>query len=95
MRTNPSAMAGYNMVKKLTTTDSHDIDWNNIDWNKVGVSAAEQALNNAADGFVWGSVIGAINGGVEGYQKYEKFNKRFNYLDDAHSSKRALEKIIK
>ena len=27
--------------------------------------------------------------------KYEKFNKRFNYLDDANSSKRALEKIIK
>ncbi len=26
--------------------------------------------------------------------KYEKFNKRFNYLDDAHSSKRALEEII-
>lgn len=73
-----STMAGYNMVKKLTTTDSHDIDWNNIDWNKVGVSAAEQALNNAADGFVWGSVIGAINGGVEGYQKYEKFNTPYS-----------------
>ena len=28
-------------------------------------------------------------------EKYEKFNKRFNYLDDAHSSKRVLDKIIK
>ena len=27
--------------------------------------------------------------------KYDKFNKRFNYLDDKDSSKRVLERIIK
>lgn len=73
-----SAMFGYNMVKKLTTTNSYEIDWNNIDWNKVGVSAAEQSLNNAADGYVWGSIIGAVKGGVEGYKKYEKYNTPYS-----------------
>ena len=84
-----SAMSGYNMVKKLTTTDTHEIDWNNVDWNKVGVSAAEQALNNAADGYVWGSVIGAISGGIEGYQKYEKFNTPYT------SKKLRIDKVPK
>ncbi len=28
-------------------------------------------------------------------EKYEKFNKRFNYLDDAHASKRVLDIVIK
>ena len=84
-----SAMSGYNMVKKLTTTDTHEIDWNNVDWNKVGVSAAEQALNNAADGYVWGSVIGAINGGVEGYQRYEKYNTPYT------SKKLRIDKVPK
>lgn len=84
-----SAMAGYKMVKKLTTTDSHEIDWNNVDWNKVGVSAAEQAINNATDGYVWGSVIGAINGGVEGYQRYEKFNTPYT------SKKQRIDRVPK
>lgn len=64
--------AGYNMVKTLTTTDAKEIDWNNVDWNKVGVSAAEQAINNGADGYMWGSIIGAVEGGLDGYQFYEK-----------------------
>lgn len=32
---------------------------------------------------------------IEYRKKYEKFNKKFNYLDDANASKRVLEEIIK
>lgn len=67
-----TAYAGYNMVKTLTTTDAKEIDWNNVDWSKVGVGAAEQAINSGADGYMWGSIIGAVEGGLDGYQFYEK-----------------------
>lgn len=65
-----AAFEGYKMVKKITTTNYATIDWNNVDWKKVGYSAAEQSINNAADGFVWGSIIGAVSGGLEGYKKF-------------------------
>lgn len=77
-----AAYAGYNMVKTLKTTDAHNIDWKNIDWNRVGVSAAEQAINGAADGYVWGSVIGAISGGLEGYKQYETHGTPYSSYDD-------------
>ena len=51
-----------------------DIDWDNIDWEKVGVSAAQQAINNGADGYMWGSVIGTLEGGFDGYEHYHKFH---------------------
>lgn len=80
-----TALTGYNMVKTLTTTDVHDINWNNVDWNKVGVSAAEKAINYGADGYMWGSIIGAVLGGLSGYEYYEKhgtpysnYNARIN-----------------
>lgn len=69
-----TAYAGYNAVKTYTSTDAADIDWNNIDWEKVGVSSAEKAVENAADGFMWGAIIGAVYGGVEGYDFYHKYN---------------------
>ncbi len=62
---------GVNMVKTLKTTDAAEIDWNNVNWNEVGVSAAEQAINYGADGYMWGSIIGAVEGGLQGYQYYE------------------------
>lgn len=35
-----------------------------------------------------------INGKFEYNSKYEIFNKKFNYLDDGHASKRVIEKIL-
>ena len=66
--------ASSNLVRKLTTTDASEIDWSNIDWEKVGMSAAEQAINYGADGYMWGSIFGAIDGGAQGYEYYHKFN---------------------
>lgn len=63
---------GIDMVKTLTTTDNANIDWKNVDWDKVGVSAAQQSINGAANGYMWGSIIGAVKGGAEGLDYYEK-----------------------
>ena len=72
--TKETADAGYNAVKTFTSTDATDIDWNNIDWEKVGVSSAEKAIENAADGYMWGAIIGTVYGGAEGYDFYQKYN---------------------
>jgi len=72
--TGGTAYAGYQAVKTFTATDASEIDWNNIDWEKVGVSAAEKSIENAADGYMWGSIIGAVYGGADGYDFYQKFN---------------------
>lgn len=66
--------AGYNAIKKLTSTNGTDIDWNDIDWEKVGVSSAEQAINYGKDGYMWGAIVGSVYGGVEGYKYYHKYN---------------------
>lgn len=66
--------SGYNAVKTFTSTEADDIDWNNIDWDQVGVSAAQRAIQNGADGYMWGSIIGTVYGGVEGYEFYHKFH---------------------
>lgn len=66
--------AGYQAIKTFESTDATDIDWNNIDWNNVGVASAEKAIENAADGYMWGSIIGAVHGGAEGYDFYQKYN---------------------
>lgn len=65
---------GYQAVKTFTSTDATDIDWNNIDWERVGISSAEKAIKNAADGYVWGAIVGAVYGGMEGYERYQKYN---------------------
>lgn len=70
--------AGYDAVKTFTSTDAVDIDWNNVDWNKVGVSAAEKAIENTADGYMWGAIIGSVYGGLEGYEYYHKFNAPYS-----------------
>ena len=41
-----TTVSTVNAVKTFKATDATDIDWNNIDWERVGVSAAEQAINN-------------------------------------------------
>lgn len=72
--------AGYNAIKTFQSTDAVDIDWNNIDWKKVGVSSAEKAIENAADGYMWGSIVGAVHGGAEGYDYYHKYHTPYtNY----------------
>ena len=65
--------AGYNAVKTFQATDAADIDWENIDWQKVGASSAQKAVENAADGYMWGSIIGVIHSGAEGYDFYHKY----------------------
>lgn len=72
--------AGYQAVKTFQSTDAADIDWNNINWNDVGVASAEKAIQNAADGYMWGSIIGTVYGGAEGYEFYHKYNTPYtNY----------------
>lgn len=67
-----TAYAGHKAVKAFTATDSTDIDWDNIDWQKVGASSATKAISNGADGYMWGSIIGLVHGGAEGYDFYHK-----------------------
>lgn len=76
-----TAVAAANAVKTFKATEAKDIDWNNIDWDKMGVSAAEQAINNAADGYMWGSITGAIYGGVDGYSNYLKHSAPYTTLE--------------
>ncbi len=73
--------AGYNAVKTFTSTDVEDIDWDNIDWDHVGASAAQKAIQNGADGYMWGSIIGAVQGGAEGYEFYQKYNTPYSNYD--------------
>ncbi len=74
--------AGYNAVKAYTATDISEIDWNNVDWAKVGVSAAEKAIENASDGYMWGAVVGTVYGGVDGYVKYHKHGTPYSTYKD-------------
>lgn len=73
-----TAYAGYNAVKTFTSTDAEDIDWDNIDWDQVGVASAQKAIQNGADGYMWGSIIGAVHGGAEGYDFYQKYNTPYS-----------------
>ena len=70
--------AGYNAVKTFQATDAANIDWENIDWQKVGASSAQKAIENAADGYMWGSIIGVVYGGAEGYELYHKHNTPYS-----------------
>lgn len=74
--------AGYNAVKTYTATDVSEIDWDDVDWAKVGVSAAEKAIENASDGYMWGAVIGTVYGGTEGYEYYHKYNTPYTPYND-------------
>jgi hypothetical protein len=69
-----TVQAGSNAVKAFTSTDGVDVDWDNIDWEKVGTASAEKAIQNGADGYMWGSIVGAVYGGAEGYEFYHKYN---------------------
>ena len=66
--------AGENLIRTFSTADVSDIDWSNIDWEKVGLSSVEQAINYGADGYMWGTIFGAVNGGADGYEFYHKYN---------------------
>ena len=73
--------SGYDAVKTFTSTDATDIDWENVDWEKVGVSSAEKAVENAADGYMWGAIIGTVHGGAEGYDFYQKYNTPYTHYN--------------
>lgn len=63
---------GYQAIKTFTSTDAYDIDWSNIEWERVGVSSAKEAIENAADSYMWGAIIGTVQGGAEGYNFYQR-----------------------
>ena len=63
--------AARDTVKAFTSTPISEIDWDNVDWDHLGVSTAQKAIQYGADGYMWGAIFGAIDGGVESY--YQKF----------------------
>lgn len=69
-----TVIAGRNAIKTFTATEAAEIDWDNIDWKKVGCAAAEKSIENSADGYMWGAIIGTVKGGVDGYDFYHKYN---------------------
>lgn len=76
--TGTTVYTGYNTIKTFTSTDSTDIDWDNIDWEKVGVSAAQKAIDDGSAGYMWGSIVGAVYGGAEGYDFYQKYSTPYS-----------------
>lgn len=77
-----TVQAGNNAIKAFTSTDGVDIDWDNIDWEKVGTASAEKAIQNGADGYMWGSIVGAVYGGAEGYEFYHKYNTPYTQYNN-------------
>ena len=66
-----AVVAARDTVKAFTSTPVSEIDWDNVNWDQLGVAAAQKAIQYGADGYMWGSIFGAIDGGVESY--YQKF----------------------
>jgi hypothetical protein len=77
-----TTVSTVNAVKTFKATDATEIDWDNIDWDRVGVSAAEQAINGMADGYMWGAIAGAVYGGAEGYAYYETHGTPYSVLKE-------------
>lgn len=76
--TSMAIKSGYNAIKTFQATDATDIDWSDIDWNEVGESAAHRSIEKAANGYMWGAILGAVHGGMEGYENYEKFTSPYS-----------------
>lgn len=84
-------VAARNTVKAFTSTDVAEIDWDNIDWDAVGVATAQRAIQNGADGYMWGTIYGAVDGGVEAY--YQKYCTPYTrYQDRIKHLKQMVEK---
>ena len=71
LATTGAVFAARDTVKAFTSTPVSEIDWENVDWDQLGVSTAQKAIQYGADGYMWGAIFGAIDGGVESY--YQKF----------------------
>ena len=71
LATTGAVFAARDTVKAFTSTPVSEIDWDNVDWDQLGVSTAQKAIQYGADGYMWGAIFGAIDGGVESY--YQKF----------------------
>lgn len=71
LATTGTVFAARDTVKAFTSTPVSEIDWDNVDWDQLGVSTAQKAIQYGADGYMWGAIFGAIDGGVESY--YQKF----------------------
>ncbi len=71
LATTGAVFAARDTVKAFTSTPVSEIDWDNVDWDQLGVSTAQKAIQYGSDGYMWGAIFGAIDGGVESY--YQKF----------------------
>lgn len=71
LATTGAVYAARDTVKAFTSTPVSEIDWDNVDWDHLGVLTAQKAIQYGADGYMWGAIFGAIDGGVESY--YQKF----------------------
>lgn len=71
LATTGTVFAARDTVKAFTSPPVSEIDWDNVDWDQLGVSTAQKAIQYGADGYMWGAIFGAIDGGVESY--YQKF----------------------
>lgn len=71
-----------NLIKSFSATDCKDINWDNIDWEKVGEGAAIKAIQGAANGYLWGSITGAVLGGAAGYDSYNKHVAPYSSYED-------------
>jgi hypothetical protein len=73
--------SGIECIKTFKETDATEIDWDNIDWEAVGCSAAEKAIEDAGDGYMWGAIVGAVYGGTKGYfENFHKFHAPYSTL---------------
>ena len=71
LATTGAVFVARDTVKAFTSTPVSEIDWDNVDWDQLGVSTAQKAIQYGADGYMWGAIFGAIDGGIENY--YQKF----------------------
>ncbi|MCR5478656.1 MAG: HNH endonuclease [Ruminococcus sp.] len=70
----------YKMIKKIIDTDCFDINWNNVNWEKLGVPSIQKAIDGGSSGYMWGAFVGAVYGGMEGYEFYHKYNAPYSTL---------------
>lgn len=92
LATTGAVFAARDTVKAFTSTPVSEIDWDNVDWDQLGVSTAQKAIQYGADGYMWGAIFGAIDGGVESYYQkfctpYTKYQNRLNQVPNKDSDK--------
>ena len=72
---------GSDLIDVITSTEIEEVDWEDIDWEKVGVSAVQKAIESGSSKYMWGSIVGAVKGGINGYEYYQKFYTPYTLYD--------------